>query len=500
MLQILSSGRVIIAPNIPVSSYILDGRDDELMELVIAAKETDPTISICGPDDFLPGFKQGLEKDAHLLTQLLEEWKALNRDPKLDEFLERLKTELLSKELNPGKKMVVFSEAKDTTNYLTEALLRHGYTRVLTVDSTNRKERMPIVRANFDANIPLSEQANDFDIIISTEVLAEGTNLHRASLIVNYDTPWNSTRLMQRIGRVNRIGTTADRIYIFNFYPTARVDTHIDLKKKAILKLQAFHSALGEDSQIYSPDEEVDNFGLFDKEVEEERDERLQWLNELRKFRLAFPNEYRRIKNLPLRARVGRQKSTMDGATLVFFRNRRRDAFYRLSDKVEEISFVEMAREFKSTVEEKAIPLHPNHHDQVNQAVEHFNQQILSEATEQRVIDTTQSPHERRVIRFLDEILTIPSVSESEKSMLRAAKVAIRKVQFQKLQRDLAKLDKAVKAHKSRVVAAALIDQVVRILSKYPLYTATDDSPRHQTAVTPSELAPDIILSESFSV
>lgn len=100
---------------------------------------------------------------------------------------------------------------------------------------------------------------------------------------------------MQRIGRVNRIGTTAPAIHIFNFHPTARVDSHIEIQKKAIFKLQAFHSALGEDSQIYSPDEEVDNFGLFDKAVEEEHDERLQWLGELRKYRAAFSDEFRRI-------------------------------------------------------------------------------------------------------------------------------------------------------------------------------------------------------------
>ena len=66
-----------------------------------------------------------------------------------------------------------------------------------------------MVRANFDANFP--EKADDYDILISTEVLAEGVNLHRANIVVNYDTPWNSTRLMQRVGRVNRIGATAPK-------------------------------------------------------------------------------------------------------------------------------------------------------------------------------------------------------------------------------------------------------------------------------------------------
>ncbi|MBF8270399.1 MAG: helicase, partial [Gammaproteobacteria bacterium] len=149
-----------------------------------------------------------------------------------------------------------------------------GFKRVLTVSSENRAERMPTVRANFDGNA--EDKANDYDILISTEVLAEGVNLHRSNVIVNYDTPWNSTRLMQRVGRVNRIGCVAPRIYIYNFYPTTCVDDDIELRKKAIMKLQAFHTALGEDSQIYSETEEVDTFGLFDRSPEEEeRDERL---------------------------------------------------------------------------------------------------------------------------------------------------------------------------------------------------------------------------------
>ncbi len=98
---------------------------------------------------------------------------------------------------------------------------------------------------------------------------------------------------MQRIGRVNRIGTTAARIYAYNFFPTAKVDNDIELHKKALMKLQAFHSALGEDSQIYSEDEEFGTFGMFDRDFEEERDERLVFLMELRKFKSDNPEKFR---------------------------------------------------------------------------------------------------------------------------------------------------------------------------------------------------------------
>ena len=81
-------------------------------------------------------------------------------------------------------------------------------------------------------------------------MLAEGINLHRANVIVNYDSPWNATRLMQRIGRVNRIGSTAKAIYNYMFYPSDPGDSIISLKKNSIIKLQSFHSALGEDTKI----------------------------------------------------------------------------------------------------------------------------------------------------------------------------------------------------------------------------------------------------------
>jgi hypothetical protein len=87
------------------------------------------------------------------------------------------------------------------------------------------------------------------------------------------------------------------------------VDFDIELEKKAIMKLQAFHSAQGEDSQIYSEDEEFETFGLFDKDIQEEKDERLTLLMELRRFKSDNPEKFRRIRNLPLRARTGRMQA-----------------------------------------------------------------------------------------------------------------------------------------------------------------------------------------------
>lgn len=509
MVSMFEKGKIFIAPALNVSEYIVEEREDELEAKILELQESDPTLEICTTEDFDPTFLPGLKKDLEILTELSSLWQKVHEDPKLDEFLHQLKTSMLSPSINHAAKLkegsprlVVFSESKETTHYLKAQLEKHGYDSVLTIDSASRKDRMPMVRANFDANVPPDQQADDYQIIISTEVLAEGVNLHRANVIVNYDTPWNSTRLMQRIGRVNRIGSTSDRVHIFNFFPTAQVDADIDLKKKAIVKLQAFHSALGEDSQIYSTDEEVDNFGLFDaEEIQEERDESLAYLMELRAFKKNNPDRFREIRNLPLRARVGRKDRHRSGATLTYIRNHRRDAFYYCpaEGELEELSFVEAARIFKAVSGEKAIPLHDQHHRHVNAAIQQFKDTLQQEAAIGQVVDHQMGPNESKALRFLAVFINHPTLAaEEEKFLMRAAQTAIKRATFARLQRDLNTLEKAHK--KTPLQASVLLDKTLEILHRYPLQDSADSKVEDaRGGLSTAELAPAIILSESFA-
>ena len=496
MRDMFARGTIYIAPNLKVTGFLMEGREEELIAKIAERQPTDPTIEICSPSDFENGFTEGLEKDWQRLDELYAAWKVVEEDPKLDEFLRHLKDSLFDPKVNHQSKLVVFSESKETTAYLLGKLAQAGHKRVLTVSSENRQERMPLVRANFDANF--KEQANDYDILISTEVLAEGVNLHRANVIVNYDTPWNSTRLMQRVGRLNRIGALAPKIYIYNFYPTAKVDDDIELKKKAIMKLQAFHTALGEDSQIYSETEEVDNFGLFERSPEEEeRDQRLALLMELRNFRQQNPEEFRRIKGLPLRARVGRAAKPRAGSTVAFIRSHRRDAFYRATPdgKIEEISLLEAADEFRAPdLKEQSIPLHSAHHDHINSALTKFKASVVAEALQAETVDATQGPNEQRALRYLDGFANLPFVNEAERALIQSAKTAIRRARFQNLQRQINQLQRSTKTVK--LTPAALADKLMQILRTYPLQVA-DEAPV-TAAPRALDTTPDIILSESF--
>jgi len=499
MVTMFENGKIYIAPNLPVSDMINDGKEEELLTLIIEKSIDDPTIEICEPDDFEYNFLPGLINDYELLQDLNKDWSKINEDPKIDVFIEYLRKTLLNKKINPQSKLVVFSESKETTDYLYKELPKHVNFRFLSVDSHSRKEKMPEIRRNFDANLPKSEQKDDFDIVISTEVLAEGINLHRSNVIVNYDTPWNSTRLMQRIGRVNRIGSTASEVHVYNFYPTAKVNSDIELEKKAIMKLQAFHAALGEDSQIYSPDEETSTFGLFDKQMEEEKDEKLSYLMMIRDIKEKNPTLFKQIKNMPLRARVGRKNLELNKGTICFIKDEKRDAFIfvKSNNEVEELTFLETVKKFEAFQEEKGLALHDLHHEQVKSAIQVFAEKIEDEKAKDKKVDVTQGPNEKSAIAYLDAMLSLPLTNDAEMQLIIIAKEAIRKGRFQNLQRDINKLKRAVK--KSPLKPVIILEKVIGILKSYPLKQEEEEIYQEVQIVKPKVLNPEIIITESFS-
>ncbi len=500
MIKMFESGKIFIAPNLPVTEYIMEDKEEDLLNLILESQITDPTIEICTKDDFREGFEEGLSRDDKILKKLVEGWGKIDYDPKLDKFLDELDIRLMSSGINDQKKLVVFSESAETINYLEKNLKSNGYNNILAVTSKNRKKLEKTIAENFDGNIPIAEQKDDYNIIISTEVLAEGINLHRSNIIVNYDTPWNSIRLMQRIGRINRIGCTSDFIHIFNFYPTAQVNNDIELEKKAIMKLQAFHSALGEDSQIYSPDEAVETFGLFDRSVEEERDERLVYLMELRKFKKQNPELFRMIRKMPLRSRVGRKDKDKNNSSICFIRNNRRDVFYHISaeNEINELSFIETADIFKTDAKEKKIELHTKHHAQITRAITDFNDKLKKEATSKQAIDVTQGPREKAALAYLDSILKFQFINSVETLKIKSAKQAIKLGKFQKLQREINKFKRSIK--KTPITLIAILDAIIKIIDQYPLeWEYYEEITPTVTIRNYERIKPEIIISESFA-
>lgn len=502
MIKMLENGQVFIAPKLNVSEMILEGQEELLQEMVMDP-DFDKEIQVFSSDEFKPKFKKGIREDQKILESLLEAWSRIQRDPKMEAFVEMIEHKFMDPSINDNHKLVVFSESKETTQYLKEQLNERGIHRILAVDSSNQKELADTIAHNFDANIPVTLQKNDYDIVITTEVLAEGVNLHRSNIIVNYDIPWNSTRLMQRIGRVNRIGTNSNNIFIYNFFPTTQADNEIELNKKAFVKLQAFHSALGEDSQIYSKDEEYDSFGLFERVPEEERDERLVYLTYLRRLRDQEPEIYNKIRaKVPKRARCGRKDRSRQSSTLSYLKTDRRDGFYYVdkNNNLDELTFVEAARIFEAHATEQPVPLHENHHLQVQLGLELFDKGIQKEKVEQQV-GSKMGPNEIKALAFLSASAKQEFVNEYDNKQLLLAMDAVRKGRFQQLPREINKLHKDIRKYKRIEAYELLID----ILDKYPLdqngnsngYLQLEDDNAGKVNLS---VDPEIIISESFTI
>ncbi len=493
MLKMIENNKIIIAPNININKYILEDKEAELLELLANESLTDPSIVIVKKDDMETGFVEGVQHDYEILKNLKSAWDKITFDPKIDKFLQQLPV-FLDKAKNPEQKILIFTESTDTMKYLSRKIAKTDYrNKFLEVNANNRDKVKQKISQNFDANTALNNKKNDYQIILTTDVLAEGVNLHRANTIINYDTPWNATKLMQRMGRVNRIGQMASHIFVYNFYPTAQINDDIGLEKKALIKLQAFHSALGEDSQIYSINEEVDNYGIFDENIQEQKNEIIPFLEEIRNFKQQNPEDYKRIKDLPSKVRCGVKNQQFKNQTLVFARteDKASSRFYKVVDKnqIENYGFIKTAKLLKCTKDTQATTLHQQHHPQVLSALEQFETE-----TKQNIIDKTHnkflSPTDKKAIIFLKAFAKSSSTKEQEK--LKQAIWQIENKRFPPLVKKINKLKKNSKGIKPLVV----LEKLLNIIKDY-----NDDS--HIATELTQENAniqtkPTIVISQSY--
>ncbi len=541
MIKMFAEDKVVIAPDLNVKKLQADGMElDEIIELALG-KGFDQEQIVFRTADFLPDFLPMLEYDAQLLEGLCKRWDALKADPKLDLFVELLQGELFNTKRNPSGKLVVFSESVDTVNYLTGQLQKRLHRNdILSVCSRDRNRKREDIRANFDANYK-KEQRNDYNIIITSDVLAEGINLHRANVIVNYDSPWNATRLMQRIGRVNRIGSTAKAIYNYMFYPSDPGDSIISLKKNSLIKLQSFHSALGEDTKIYSHDEIVKEFRLFNSEVRDDTDRSLELLSEVRALHDTNPTLYRRIKQLPPKSRCARAKESVDdqgasgsvdvglGASerlnahsainptqaecsvgqtqvdnqrlvetrplsIAYLSSETKTAYYLVNDHVRELSFLEASDIFHAQPDEKAVPFgdsEPRHYEQVRQAMTQYTLDQQHEYREEKPKIGGRDNDAKKAAAFLREVR--PSLMNDEEALLCLDRLK-QLVEHGTYNQLADHINRMSRKHKKTPMQLIEIVKELEALHKRYGEDATPATPKQPMVAATA----DIILSETF--
>ena len=379
MIHMFEDGRVLIAPDLKIKDLQAKGMElDQIIEYAVSKGYLADEITF-SPDDFDPKLLKLLKDDKDVLEYLIDDWDKENDDQKFDKFKEVLANELMRPEINKEGKLVVFSESVDTLEYLYERMKNEtGRTDITLVTSQNRNKVVKLVKDNFDANSKV--KLNSVNIILTSDVLAEGVNLHRSNVIVNYDSPWNATRLMQRIGRVNRIGSVAENIYNYMFYPSKQGNSQIQLYENALMKLQGFHSAYGEDAQIYSREEIVKQFEMFDSNVRDAVDKKIQLLREVRELYSKDRKLYNKIKNLPMKSRVMRDTSKHSGSSIVFLSSNVKTEFYKVDSKiVEPLDFLEAVKYLKAKPDEQPAPFGDDntHFEHVNRALDSYSYAVM---------------------------------------------------------------------------------------------------------------------------
>ena len=506
MIRMWENDKIFIAPDMDINKlYELGYTDDEIEEKLNEKAEDNPKNAVFKREDFDPEYIELLRHDQKLLDDMWLEWECIedSDDSKFAKFEELLETELFDKERNPERKLVIFSESVDTIEYLARRINR---TDVMVISSHNRGQEFKTIRENFDAKWKVKK--NDYNIILTSDVLAEGVNLHRSNIIINYDTPWNSTRLMQRIGRVNRIGSKSDTIYNYVFYPSEQGNKEIKLNQIALSKIQTFHTTFGEDNQIYSTDEIIDRdldklFKEGIKREEEDRNLELPFYEELRALYQQNRREYKRIERLSLRSRTGRaprevEGVTLSGDTLVFLKTNFRKLFYLVSDEqTRELSVLDAFNYFKAQPDEKPVARIEQHHDHVEKAVQEFHKVKEVEIQEEESNQSQRSNLGAQVTTAVSLINSmLPHIEDGDtrlkliqlKELAERGTITYIAKRLQRIQKDLQRQG----GSKAKMTFEDALKQVLEMANHYSTYYRESQKAEEESDAT-------IILSESFN-
>jgi len=337
---------------------LLENDDDEAIQRLIDEGKAERYDKKEFRDDFI----KDLRGDFEILKQVQSLWQKVTRDPKLLKFLGELSKDKILKE----NKLIVFTESKETAEYLVKNIDEKFPDIALCFTGGSGEAIRDKVIENFDARA--RHPKDDYRILVSTEVLSEGVNLHRSNTVINYDIPWNPTRMMQRVGRINRVDTKFPTIYTFNFFPTKQSNDQIKLKEVAESKINAFLTLLGGDATLLTEGEPVGSHELFNRLIskqtltgEDEKEEsELKYLQVIKTLRDKNPELFEKIKHLPKKARTAKISDDYKESLLTYFRRGKLEKSFivKTNENPKELDFLSAAKllESRSDTKKQKLP------------------------------------------------------------------------------------------------------------------------------------------------
>lgn len=449
----------------------------------------------------LKSLRAHIEHDIDLFQKILELVSPIS--PEKDAKLQTLKKRIAEKPLK-GAKRLIFTQYADTAKYLYENLNPDGKRADIEVIFSGDKSKEKIVgrfapKANPEYNFAKGEA--ELQMVIATDVLAEGLNLQDCDNIINYDLHWNPVRLIQRFGRIDRIGSENERVYGYNFLPETKLDANLGLRQKLHNRIQEIHDTIGEDSEILDSTEKLNPEAMY--AIYETRggtpvqldlwggaDDEFLDLNEaeeiLRQLRKDNPSEYDRIASL--RDGIRTARPSLQRGLYVFCQAGRFQQLFLLNEKNEIVSrdIPKVVGAVKCAPDAKAIQLPDGYNAAVMAIQRKFAEEVRHREAE-RMYTASLTHGQLYVLREL-RILFEASQDEDIKQNVNVLEKVFRGPLTGAVKRELNQL------RRNSVIGEGLLKNLVRIYDQHNL----KDALAQRSLAMSDRAIPRIICSEAF--
>jgi superfamily II DNA or RNA helicase len=391
-----------------------------------------------------------IEHDISLLKKILSLVEPItpDKDDKLQVLIKRLN----EAPLKDGKRLI-FTQYADTARYIYENLNPSGKAEDIEVIYSGDKSKAKVVgrfapKANTEYQFLNGEK--ELMTLVATDVLAEGLNLQDCDKIINYDLHWNPVRLIQRFGRIDRIGSDYDVIYAYNFLPEAGIERNLGLKQKLRNRIQEIHDTIGEDCAILDHSERLNEeamyaiyekkglqLGLFDDEEGGVLD--ISEAEELmRQLKKENPVEYERIASL--RDGIRSAKPSTTKGTYVFCQAGKYQQLFLVDDNGETITrdIPRILSTIKCSPDTERRPLPKDYNAGVMRVKKLFAEEVRCRESE-RQFSASLTHGQRYVVREM-RILFNNTEDADIKAQINILEAAFRKSLTRVLKKELNRL------------------------------------------------------------
>ena len=242
-----ASGKILAAKPIPTDLSVYEELAKEHYETI----KLKNNVSWLKPEYFKRTLKQDLKKDSETIIKMIELCGIWNPD---DDKKVKSLYDLLNKKHGKDK-VIVFTQYSDTAMYLYAQLKHMGMKQLYYVTGDSKNPTESVDRFSPKSNGQEVDPENQYRVLIATDVLSEGQNLQDSHVIVNYDMPWAIIRLIQRAGRVDRIGQESKEIFCYSFFPADGIEDIIRLRSRLNKRINENANVVGSDEVFFEGNE-----------------------------------------------------------------------------------------------------------------------------------------------------------------------------------------------------------------------------------------------------